>query len=166
MQQWKRKLKKCFLIYHHWSTKNVPAVKEGVETINFNHYRNTKEKDFIKEEMEQIPLIDKVRLCAECNSAKCYTHDCTSSKNNINSMIMCCFECKDLWRICDRWLCLLKKTKLQGMTWALLNYWVRKVSVYWSDIAEHFTGKKMKDTIIKSLHINREELKDNSKKTK
>ena len=49
-------LKKVFSDVSSLEHKNVPAVKEEVEMINFNHYRNTKEK-LTREEL--IQLTDK-----------------------------------------------------------------------------------------------------------
>ena len=42
-------LKKVFSDISSLEHKNVPAVKEEVEMINFNHYRNSKEKNLIDE---------------------------------------------------------------------------------------------------------------------
>ena len=75
--------------------KTVPTVKEEVETINFNHYRNAKGKKSYQGGNGVNPSNRQGRLmlCFKYNSAKHFTHDCTGSRNDINYRIMHCFKC-------------------------------------------------------------------------
>ena len=58
----KETLKQVFSDISSLEYKNVCVVKEEVEMMNFNFYRNSLEKNLIKEEIDWIPLIDKVSL--------------------------------------------------------------------------------------------------------
>ena len=116
----KETFKKVFSDVSSLEHKNVPAVKEEVETINFNHYRNTKKKPYwAGNEVNLSDKQDRLMCCFKYNSTKHFAHDCTDLRNNTNIV--------------------MDSDQIHfGM--ALLKYLVRMVSVYWSDTEEDFTG--------------------------
>ena len=67
--------------------KDVSAVKEWVEMMSFNHYRNTIEKQSYQGGYKWIPLTDKIMCCNKWNSAQHFACDCTGLRKNTNTVM-------------------------------------------------------------------------------
>ena len=86
----KETFKKVFPGVRSLEHKEVPVVKEKVETMNFNRYKYANEKKkIVKEEIKRISRINKVgkKRCSKWNSVKHFARDCTSSNSNINTVL-------------------------------------------------------------------------------
>ena len=72
--------------------KNVPVVKEEVETMNFSHYKDVNVKKFHAggNGVNFFCKQGKHKHCFKCNSAQHFVCDCTDTRNNINRYILPC----------------------------------------------------------------------------